>query len=221
VAVRISEAKTNDAPAPQTKPDREVETTRGLFPSGSGALYKLQGGKQVALDHSELVTLVNVSLSQVHVRTVNDAIKNPKGFEERVVAVLPFGTLTLPVLHARRALATQEKPGGDPKLVVAPANGDCGGDFTFTGYGKPFRTCPYADCRSCGPLPERVKWSVWQVQHRISMLGTAPGISRVIETIDNRSPVMMWGLEVITRRAKAKQERLGFVGQVNPANVTF
>jgi hypothetical protein len=53
------------------------------------------------------------------------------------------------------------------------------------------------------------------------MLGTEPAIRRVVETIDNRNAVVLWGLEVITQRTRAKQERLGLVGQVNPLTVTF
>ena len=204
-----------------TQPGAEARVTERLFPSGTAALYRLVEGRKVALEQTDLVTLVNVSLSDIHLRTVNEAIKNPKGSEEKTVALLPFGSISLPALHARRALETQEKPGGDPKLVVAPVDGDCGGNHYFSGYGKQFRTCPYADCASCGPLPARIKWSVFQAQHRISMLGTEPAIRRVVETIDNRNAVVLWGLEVITQRTRAKQERLGLVGQVNPLTVTF
>ena len=205
----------------ETKPGEEAAATQGLFPSGVAALYKVEGGKKVPLDASDPVVLINVSLSEVHIRTTNEAIKNPKGFEEKTVAVLPFGSITLPALHARRALETQEKHGGDPKLVVAPVAGDCKGAHAFTGFGKRFKTCGFAKCGHHGELPPNVKWSIFQAQHRISMLGTEPAIRRVIETIDNRQEVVMWGLEVILQRTRAKQDRLGLVGTVNPLNVTF
>lgn len=226
MGLRINEVIAANAagapPAADTKAGQEASATAGRFPSGVAALYKLdKDGKRTALDQSDPVSLVNVSLSEVHIRTTNDAVKNPKGFEEKSLGVLPFGVITVPALHARRALETQEKPGGDPKLVVAPVNGDCKGEMTFKGYGKVFRTCPFAECKTCGPLPARTHWSVWQVQHRISMLGTEPAIRRVIETIDMRTPVVMWGLEIITQRTRAKQDRMGLVGQVNTAEVTF
>lgn len=197
---------------------QEAQATMGKFPAGSSALFKMVEGKRVALDDSDPVTLVNVSLARVHIRTNNDAIRNPKGNEEKLVGVLPFGSITLPAVHARRALLTQEKPGGDPRLVVAPSDGDCGGKMAFAWQGKRFKTCPYANCKTCGALPPGIKHSVFQAQHRIGMLFTEGAINRMITECDTRPDVVFWGLQVMNDRATAKRARLGQVGTANLAD---
>lgn len=184
--------------------------TGRLFPSGTAALFKpLPGGKMAPLGPEEPVTLVNVSLSEITFRTANPDVKTPKGTAEKAVKVRKFGWTTVPALYARRALEAQEKPGANPQLVVQAADGDCAGRVAFTYNGKAFQSCPYLNCKTHGDAPANVKWSVWQVQHRISMLKTEPAIRAIIERVDPRSMVVMWGLEVIARRLRERQEALG------------
>lgn len=204
-------------PSPEAGPGPEPRR----FPSGTKALWKLVDGKRAPLSDSDPVTLVNVSLARVFIRTRDDTMRPKAGEVEKVVEIGPFAKATLPCVHARRALLAQEKRGANPQLVVAPVDGDCGGKMSFEAYGKRYVTCPYAACKTCGPLPPNVHWSVWQVQHRIKMLGTEPAIRRVVERVDSRPAVVMWGLEIIGQRLKARQERLGIAQQSDVANVTF
>lgn len=224
--VDISGATSKKAAAAAAIPESPTEFPK-LFPLGSEALFRMEGSQKVALADTDQVTLVNVSLAAVNLSAPNTAIKPAKGVVEKRVRVLPFGRITLPAAYARRAFTCLEKPGAPKQLMVAPPNGDCGGQkFTDRISGREFSTCPYLSCKTCGapptaPLP--CYWSVWQVQHAISQLYNPVAIQRIIETIDTRPAVMLWGLHVMSQRATAKALRTGRAGTVNLAdpNVLF
>lgn len=207
----------------QDKPISPDPSLVPLFPMGSAALFKLEGSRKVALDPGEKVTLVNVSLAAVSIRTADESIKPTKGTVEKRVRVRPFGTITLPVLYAQQHFRSCEGPGKPRQLMVAARDGDCKGmKFTTRGPApKEFSTCPFAKCATCGPLPSApipCHWSVFQVQHCIGQLFRTVAIQRVIETIDTRPAVMMWGMYVSRERQRTLDERKGRAGVGNLAD---
>ena len=103
--------------------------------------------------------------------------------------------------------------------MVQPLDGDCAGKEGFAAYGRQWDSCPYGNCKTHGTLPPRVKWSIWQAQHLVGRLGSELAIRRFVEEFDQRSSVVMYGLEQINRRASARAERMGIKSDKDRKNV--
>lgn len=200
------EQEDNESPAETAA----VANTAPSFVDGTRALFKRgRGGKSIPLDDEDEIEVVNVSLTNARFRVRDNATKKAKGgFGERTVLLKPFESLKIRVGDARRRFTAQERQGGNPIVLVVPQDGDCGG-HTFRSQGKQFNTCPYLNCKTCGPAPQGVKWSIWQIQHRISRLGTEAAINRIIQTVDSRPQVVAWGLEVSARRKQSRALGMG------------
>lgn len=201
-----------------------VATVGRRFPSGAPAL----SGKG---DDDE-TELINVSLQRVTF-PIRDTgrytdVNGKRLYHDTSVTMLPTARTKVRVEDARRTLLAQTRPGHAPKTLVAPPEGNCDGRMTFEDGGRRFDTCPYGGCKH-HPWPTNreyngqtieVRWSIWQSQHRVALLGTEPAIKTWIE-IDGRREVYAYGLFIIQRREDARRERMGFGGRSRSTRAVY